>query len=110
MATRGYWDSLIHARIARRRLLAASGGAGAAAVALGIAGCGGGDAGPSEPFDQSGLLSKPVDTTDKAVQGGVMKDFQNAEVIHFDALLSNSSQTVNNGSLFAYPRLTKRHR
>ena len=49
-----------------------AGGASASAIAL-LAACGGGDSGPSAPKDPSGLLTQPVDTTNRARRGGVLK-------------------------------------
>src|SRR5436190_2578155 len=73
---RNYWQQVASTRITRRRALAAATGAGAA-LALALSGCGGGsDSGKpaAETQDQSGLLTRPVDTTKSAKRGGIFKD------------------------------------
>ena len=101
-----YWDSFTRARQSRRRVLTAAGGIGLGAVALSLIGCGGGGE-QSGPVDRSGFLSQPVNTTNQAKAGGTLKDFYTAEILHFDALASNSSSVVNQVSAFAYPRIMR---
>jgi len=63
---RSYWNRVLARRLDRRRVLAATG-----TMALGtalLAACGGDKDGTE---DVSGLLTKPVDTTAKAVPGGI---------------------------------------
>jgi len=88
--------------------MALAGGAiGAASLSLSLSGCGSstGSSNSKEPAESN--LYKPVDTTASAKSGGAFRDFQASDVQHFDALASNVAGTVNNGSVFAYPRLLK---
>src|SRR5687767_6491524 len=62
-----YWDKFVAARVSRRRAIAVTAGTAGAAVML--AACGGGSD-SSESGDSSGLLTKAVDTTNKAKRGG----------------------------------------
>ncbi len=101
-----YWDSLVRSRVNRRRALAAVGGAGLGAMALSLIGCGGGE-GKSGPIDRSGFLSEPVNTTNQAKTGGTLKDFYQSELLHMDALASNSASVVNGVSPLAYPRVMR---
>ena len=61
----------------------------------------------STGISSSGLLSEPVDTTDKAVAGGTLRDFQNADMLHFDILAVSNNPVINFSAVFAYPRLLK---
>jgi peptide/nickel transport system substrate-binding protein len=82
---RNYWQQLVSSRISRRRGLAAASGA-AAALALALSGCGGGsDSGKpaAQTKDQSGLLTKPADTTKAAKRGGIFKDSVNTDSQYF---------------------------
>ena len=109
MSTKGYWASVTMARLSRRQALAAS-GAGAGALALSLMGCGssgGGSSTAGQQPSQASQLFKPIDTTSSAKAGGSFRDYQTSDVQHFDALASNAAGTVNNGSVFAYPRLLK---
>src|SRR5688572_28453446 len=78
-----YWQSILSTRVSRRRGLAAGGGAAAAAAFL--AACGGGDS-DSKTKDASGLLTTPVDTTDKVVKGGTWPTVLTSDVPHFDSI------------------------
>jgi ABC-type transport system substrate-binding protein len=80
----GYWNSFLERRVSRRRALAATGGSAAAAAFL--AACGGSDADDKAPRDVSGLLSQPVDTSEKVVRGGTWPGFIQADVPHFDSI------------------------
>jgi ABC-type transport system substrate-binding protein len=76
-----YWSSVLQSRHSRRRALAGSGG-----IALGaafLAACGG-DSSSSSSGGASGLLSKPEDTTKKAVRGGILPDMQTSDLASFD--------------------------
>ncbi|HEY7269002.1 MAG TPA: ABC transporter substrate-binding protein, partial [Dehalococcoidia bacterium] len=106
-----YWNSLTANRLSRRRALASAGVAGVGAAFL--AACGGGSSDSGKPTessaskDKSGLVSEPLDSTSKAKAGGTIKTFYTADILHFDALASNSSSTVNDATVFAYSRLVK---
>jgi ABC-type transport system substrate-binding protein len=70
-----YWERILQARVSRRRALAATGASAAGTALLAACGGGGDDDESSLPEDRSGLLYKPVVTTDKAVKGGIWKYF-----------------------------------
>ena len=76
-----YWQRALTGRVSRRKGLQATGSLGAASLLL--AACGGGNDGSGG--DQSGLVSKPVDTTKQAAVGGTMKWFTPSEPRHFDS-------------------------
>ena len=105
MSTKTYWDKLTDQRLSRRRVLQTGAGLAGAGLGLSLLACG--DGGSSSGAGAGGLLSKPADTLTQAKAGGIFKDFQPADIAHFDALTSNSAQTVNYGSVFAYPRMLK---
>jgi ABC-type transport system substrate-binding protein len=104
----GYWKSYT---LSRRRGLAAT-GAGALGAAF-LAACGGGSSdsgsseGPAKTTDKSGLIYEPQENSASAKPGGTLKMSYNADILHMDALLSNSSSTVNDVAVFTYPRTLK---
>src|SRR3954447_8812975 len=107
-----YWNRLTNSRITRRRGLAIT-GAGALGAAF-LAACGssnsGGDSGKKDDKaspDKSGLVYEPVDSTAQAKPGGTIKTVYTADILHFNALASNSSSVVNDLSPFTYPRMVK---
>ena len=104
MTSGSYWDSLTRNRLSRRRALATASGL-ASGLAL-LAACGGGDEEQSTR-DASGLLTAPLDTTNSGRSGGVYKDFATQDILHHDALVSNSTQVLNTSSIFVYPNLLK---
>src|SRR5690606_17246221 len=55
----------------------------------------------------SGLIADPVDTTAQAKAGGILKDFQARDILHFDALESATAAVVGDVSVYAYPRLLR---
>jgi peptide/nickel transport system substrate-binding protein len=79
---------------------AATGATGNTGASTGATGATGGSGGAS-----SGIVGTPTDTTAQAKPGGTLKDFQQQEVLHFDAAISNSTAVVNVGSVYAYPRM-----
>jgi ABC-type transport system substrate-binding protein len=97
-----YWARVTQDRISRRRAILATGGAALGAAFL--AACGGGDEGSK---DSGSLIAKPVDTTDKAKQGGVLKSSSNNDSTHYDALLHNGAAVVNAISVYAYSRVLR---
>lgn len=126
MASSNYWDRFSRSRLSRRRAMAGAGGLGLTAATLALLGCssddsspaptgtgtspatGGGTGGGSTGGDaDSGLLSRPVNSTDRATPGGTIRDFQNAEMHHFDVLQTSNNPVINFSAVFAYPRLLK---
>jgi ABC-type transport system substrate-binding protein len=97
-----YWSRTLSQRLSRRRALAATGAGALGAAFLAACGSDQGGNGGDESF-----LAKPDDSTGQAKPGGVLKDVYTADVTHMDALLSNSASTVNQISVFAYPRMLK---
>src|SRR5262245_22004828 len=101
---KSYWAQFLDLRTSRRRALA--GTALTAASAAFLAACGGdGDSESSSKSKSSGLLSEPVDTSNSAKAGGVLKFFSSADIDHFDATISATSQTVALSSEPFYPRM-----
>ena len=103
-----YWSN----RVSRRRAIGTV-GAGALGAAF-LAACGGSssdsgnkDSGSSASSDKSGLVYEPTDTSASAKPGGTIKTVYTADILHFDALASNSSSTVNDAAVFTYPRTVK---
>src|SRR5688572_25531085 len=86
-----YWAQLGTQRLSRRRTLSAVGGAGVGALLL--AACGGGKDEGSQ--DASSLVSKPEETTSKAVPGGVWQDQLDGDILHLDINLNASSTSFN---------------
>jgi ABC-type transport system substrate-binding protein len=75
---RNYWSRILRHRMSRRRALIGTGGIAASAAFLAACGGdddddGGGTAGTTggQPSDTSGLVTQPVNETDKAQHGGV---------------------------------------
>jgi ABC-type transport system substrate-binding protein len=81
-------------------LLQAGGALGAGAAAVSLIGCGGGS-GESDG-DPSGLLHRPVDTSNRAVKGGVLP--LQGGVVSFDF---NRSATENGPTALTYSRILK---
>ena len=102
-----YWQGTLNRRLSRRRAIATSGALGAAAAFL--AACGGDDgdggSGTSGAVDRSGLIHQPQDTTAGAKTGGVLKHFFAQDITHFDAAISDSSQTSGLSASPFYPKL-----
>jgi peptide/nickel transport system substrate-binding protein len=106
MPDAGYWQSITQSRTSRRRALAA-GPAGFAAAAF-LAACGSDDGGDGAARDSSGLIHTPVDSSDKAKAGGIVKHFLAADITpSFDSLASNNSGPLSGIAAYAYPRLVK---
>ena len=104
MTEDNYWRGIARSRLTRRRTLTATASLGLGGAALSLLGCGSdGDGGSS----QSDLVAKPVDSTDQAKSGGVLKDFLTADVQHFDASISERAAVAGSFSAWAYPRLLK---
>src|SRR5688500_13096023 len=99
-ATGGYWSGLTQSRLSRRRLLRAGTVAGAGALALSLVGCAGGD--EARGGDASGLLHQPVDTSNKAVKGGIYT-IDTRDVASFDT----QSGTDATHAMHAYSRLVR---
>ena len=77
----GYWQSVAERRVSRRRALGMT--AGGAAAAAFLAACGGGSGTTSEPQGE-GAVTQAVDSSSKAVRGGVWMDAHNADIQSFD--------------------------
>lgn len=119
-----YWSKIVRSRLTRRRALAGVGtgvfsaaflaacgsddsptptggtgtATGATGGATGATGATGGD---------QGLLSTPQNTLSQAQPGGTLRDFYPAEITNFDSLQWNTASTVNQVSVFAYPRFLR---
>ncbi len=81
-----YWSGVLATRVTRRRGMAFTGGATLSAAFL--AACGGGSSSNSSSGggskDQSGIVTKPVDTSKDAKRGGILKDKTNADITSMD--------------------------
>ena len=99
-----YWTKALNGRIRRRRALI-GGGAAVVGSAL-LAACGGSDSSDSTGSgngSDNGLVSKPVDTTSKAVKGGVLT-LEGGEPNSFDFTAGSGAP---NYGVHAYSRLVK---
>ena len=98
-----YWTQVLVRRINRRRALAGSAAATIGAALL--AACGGDDdsQGGSQSDGEDGLVTKPVDTTNKAVKGGVLS-LVGGEPNSFDFTAGSGAP---NYGVHAYSRLVK---
>jgi ABC-type transport system substrate-binding protein len=81
----GYWTAVTSQRLNRRRALAVAAGGTAAAL---LAACGSGKDGGSQ--DASGLLSRPVDTSAKAVAGGTWRTSVSGDITTLDPAINSS--------------------
>ena len=129
-----YWEKFSRQRLSRRRalvgsstiaasaaFLAACGGDdddGATGTSTGATGgstgstgatgaTGGGATGATGATGSGELVSDPVNSTSRAVPGGTLRDFQNADMLHFDILGASNNPVINFSAVFAYPRLLK---
>jgi ABC-type transport system substrate-binding protein len=99
MESTNYWTRLTSHRARRRNVLAF----GVGAAALAIAGCGGGSEG--EKTSKSSLIYEPVDTSAKAMPGGILSIAQGEDVQTFDTLTNFSTDSAAANRV--YSRLVK---
>ncbi|HLF78876.1 MAG TPA: ABC transporter substrate-binding protein [Dehalococcoidia bacterium] len=103
-----YWNDFAKDRITRRRALSTT-AAGIVASAF-LAACGGSDSGKSSSGekDSSGLLSKPVDTTPKAVPGGIWVKTTSTtqDAVGWDPLIGGRVAAITDSG-YVYSRLLK---
>jgi ABC-type transport system substrate-binding protein len=97
----GYWQNFTRSRIRRRGLLRAGLGLGLGAGALALLGCGGSDDGGS---DANSLVSKPVDSSGKAVKGGILPLYISMDIPQYNTEGNIASATAAN---HGYSRLFK---
>lgn len=102
MAESSYWNRFRRGRVSRRRALMVAGGSVTAAALL--AACGQGEGGGGFR-DSSGLLHEPVETTSQAKSGGVLKNYMNADILHFDNMLNNGASVLGSMAQLCYLRL-----
>jgi peptide/nickel transport system substrate-binding protein len=102
---KSYWTTIAGSRLSRRRAIAIAGG-GSLAAAL-LAACGGGgsksNGSSSSSGSKSGLITDVADTTSKAKQGGVLKDYAQAEPRSLDPV--NPLADYNRIAPFVYSTL-----
>ena len=94
-----YWSKVAGSRFNRRRLLQSSVAVGAGATALSLIGCGGNDSSSGDP---TGLIHTPVDTSNKAVKGGVFPS-SSSDVANFNTINGADSTAAMRG----YSRFVK---
>src|SRR5262245_49337357 len=103
-----YWNRYLSGRASRRRLLQTS-AAGLAAAAF-LAACGGSDGDDSGggTRDSNGLVCQPVDTTSKAVPGGiwVRTTSTTQDAVGWDPLLGGRVAAITDSG-YVYSRLLK---
>lgn len=106
-----YWDRTVRTRISRRRMLAGAGGLTAGVAALSLVGCGSGGSsedggtGANEIQDESGMIYVPVNTASNAQTGGTYRHYTTGDITHFDAAISDTSQTIGLSASPHYPKL-----
>ncbi len=102
-----YW---LRRRLGRRTALKGAVIAGAGLAGAAAFGCGGNESnqstGSTEPVDKSGLLARPVNTTDKAVPGSVYQSYTGSDLTHFDSLAATDFQSATY-SIYSYSMLVK---
>ena len=89
-----YWSDTLRSRLSRRRMLRAGAAAGAGAIALSLIGCGGDDS--KSDGGGSNLVSKPVDTTNKAVKGTVLPLYQTQDILQYNTEGNGAAATAAN--------------
>src|SRR5918994_1059396 len=98
-----YWASLTQARVSRRRAL---GAAGAGVLSAGfLAACGGGSDSSSKGGGPASLVTKPADTSPKAVKGGIFQGQLPQDPNAFD-VITGTAADVNHPAR-AYSRIIK---
>src|SRR4051812_16259128 len=89
MSDKSYWTTFNENRVGRRRVLQAGAGLGLSASVLALLGCSSnsksGDS-QSKSKDATSLAVKPVDTSSKAVKGGIYQASINADPTAFDVI------------------------
>jgi hypothetical protein len=98
-----YWSRVLAQRTYSRRKLLTASGAGTAALALSLIGCGGGN---DESPGASGLLTKADDSTKQAKPGGAWSLLSPTEPPNIDPMTSTDF-AGNFPGFFVYSRLIK---
>ena len=96
----GYWTRIAKRRMTRRGVLRAGAAGGAGGLALSLIGCGGGG---DDDKEASSLVFEPVDTSSKAVRGGILPIHNRSDIAAFDT--TGSQETDQAGH--AYSRVVK---
>jgi len=98
-----YWRR----RLTRRRALHGAAVVGAGLAGATILGCGGSDNSEGHNVeDKSGLLSPRVNTTQRAIPGGIYASYIGSDVTHMDSLAASDFQSGREGA-YVYSRLLK---
>jgi peptide/nickel transport system substrate-binding protein len=105
---RSYWQQVLSRRIGRRRALMATGTVGVASAFL--AACGGDDdsgggastGAATGTTAASGLVTQPVETTDKAQRGGTLKWFVGSEPANLDVFLDQAPKNVHKNMVYGH--------
>jgi len=99
----GYWSTVLTQRVNRRRLMTATGTFAAGAAFL--AACGGNSSGKGD-VDRSGLLTKPVDTTKRAVKGGIWPQVVTSDAASLDSMTGIGRRPLDEAA-HVYSRLVR---
>jgi len=103
-----YWSRTLQRRLSRRRALAGAGVLGAGALAASMIACGGDDeggGGAAPPPEDTGLASTFVDTTSKAVQGGLMQSWYQNQPQQLEPARATSAENAQ--IVHVYSRLLR---
>jgi ABC-type transport system substrate-binding protein len=94
--------------VSRRRVLQAGAAAAGAVGGALVIGCGSGGNGKTAgpPGEANGMLAPRVNTTAKAVPGGIYQSYIGSDVTHMDSLAATDFQSGREGA-YVYSRLLK---
>src|SRR4051794_35169451 len=99
MESTGYWARLISQRARRRSVLASGLALGLGAASLSLAGCGGSSDG--QKASKSSLVNEPVDTSTRAIPGGILSIAQGEDVQTFDTIANFSTDSTSANHVYS---------
>ncbi len=110
MSENNYWGRVTSGRLSRRRALGGAAAIGAGAAALSMVGCGGNGSSSSSSSggaQNTGLATKPADSTSSAKAGGTFKTYQVSDITTMDPIASTSFTAKLYLANYCYSRLVK---